>query len=192
MLMTPSLATAAYIGATILFILSLGGLSPVHRDFVGGFLAPAFLDLRDRLGEDAPEVFLILGNDDARAEEASVLEAATRGAWRYAHARRLPFGPYEVFGYSFVPPTPFLLKDWERYDVSRFIDPGCVSPEEGRRTVPVADGEARYATIREDLERLFREREPLYREFAAHVVDATGTPEEVAERTRQELLRWSG
>ncbi len=44
---------------------------------------------------------------------------------------------------------------------------------------------------REDLERLFREREPLYREFAAHVVDATGTPDEVAERVRQELLRWS-
>jgi shikimate kinase len=45
---------------------------------------------------------------------------------------------------------------------------------------------------REDLERLFRDREPLYREFAAHVVDGTGTPEEVAERIRQELLRWSG
>jgi shikimate kinase len=44
----------------------------------------------------------------------------------------------------------------------------------------------------EDLERLFREREPLYREFAAHVVDAAGTPEEVAEAIRGELLRWSG
>lgn len=44
----------------------------------------------------------------------------------------------------------------------------------------------------EDLERLFREREPLYREFAAHVVDAAGTPEEVAEAIREELLRWSG
>jgi shikimate kinase len=44
----------------------------------------------------------------------------------------------------------------------------------------------------EDLERLFLEREPLYREFAAHVVDATGRPEEVAERIRGELLRWSG
>jgi shikimate kinase len=42
-----------------------------------------------------------------------------------------------------------------------------------------------------DLERLFREREPLYREFAAHVVDGTGSPQGVAERVRQELLRWS-
>ncbi len=45
---------------------------------------------------------------------------------------------------------------------------------------------------REDLERLFREREPLYREFAAHVVDASGSPGEVAEAIRRELLRWSG
>jgi shikimate kinase len=45
---------------------------------------------------------------------------------------------------------------------------------------------------REDIERLFREREPLYREFAAHVVDASGSPTEVAEAIERELLRWSG
>jgi shikimate kinase len=42
-----------------------------------------------------------------------------------------------------------------------------------------------------DLERLFREREPLYREFAAHVVDASGPPEAVARAIQQELFRWS-
>src|ERR687891_1736528 len=42
-----------------------------------------------------------------------------------------------------------------------------------------------------DLERLFKEREPLYREFAAHVVDASGPVEEVAAAIRKELLRWS-
>ena len=41
-----------------------------------------------------------------------------------------------------------------------------------------------------DLERLFRAREPLYREFAAHVVDGSGTPQEVAEAIIEEL-RWS-
>ena len=43
-----------------------------------------------------------------------------------------------------------------------------------------------------DLERLHREREPLYREFAAHVVDASGPVDEVAEAIEKELLRWSG
>ncbi len=42
-----------------------------------------------------------------------------------------------------------------------------------------------------DLERLSREREALYREFAAHVVDASGPAEEVAAAIEEELLRWS-
>jgi shikimate kinase len=42
-----------------------------------------------------------------------------------------------------------------------------------------------------DLERLFAEREPLYREFAAHVVDATGPVPDVAAAVEKELLRWT-
>lgn len=42
-----------------------------------------------------------------------------------------------------------------------------------------------------DLERLQQQREPLYREFAAHVVDASGSVEEVATAIEKELLRWS-
>ena len=46
-----------------------------------------------------------------------------------------------------MPPTPFVLKDWERWDVSRHLEPGCVSPEEGLRTVPADPSEVRYGTI---------------------------------------------
>jgi shikimate kinase len=41
-----------------------------------------------------------------------------------------------------------------------------------------------------DLERLLSERGILYREFAAHVVDGTGKPSEVADAIVEEL-RWS-
>jgi len=41
-----------------------------------------------------------------------------------------------------------------------------------------------------DLERLLEARGPLYREFAAHVVDASGLPGEVADAIVEEL-RWS-
>jgi shikimate kinase len=41
-----------------------------------------------------------------------------------------------------------------------------------------------------DLERLLVEREGLYREFAAHVVDGSGDPGEVADAIVEEL-RWS-
>jgi len=57
------------------------------------------------------------------------------------------------------------------------------------RVQPAADR----PLIRErgDLERLARDREPLYREFAAHVVDGRGSVEEVAAAIEGELLRWS-
>ncbi len=41
-----------------------------------------------------------------------------------------------------------------------------------------------------DLERILAEREPLYREFAAHVVDGAGDPGEVADAIVEEL-RWT-
>jgi len=47
-----------------------------------------------------------------------------------------------------------MLKDWERYDVSRYVDPGCISPEEGWRSVPVSEYEMRYRTIQKDLAEL--------------------------------------
>jgi shikimate kinase len=58
-----------------------------------------------------------------------------------------------------------------------------------RRVAPAADRPLIRRTG--DLERLLAEREKLYREFAAHVVDASGPPEEVAEAIQRELYRWS-
>ena len=52
-----------------------------------------------------------------------------------------------------------MLKDWERYDVSRFTDPGCISPEKGQRTVEVDPDEIRFGTIAADLERLAGDRD---------------------------------
>jgi Icc-related predicted phosphoesterase len=123
-------------------------------DFVNDFLFKEFSELKKRMGGKYPRVFLILGNDDGRFQEAAVMDAASRGAWEYAHGRSIPFEGITVYGYSYVPPTPFRLKDWERYDVSRYADPGCIHPEDGVHTIPVSESELRYATIREDLELL--------------------------------------
>jgi Icc-related predicted phosphoesterase len=123
-----------------------------HEDFVNGYLAGQFRRLRERLGDSYPRIFLILGNDDGKFEEAAVIDAATQGLWEYMHNRKRPLDAYMIYGYAYIPPTPYLLKDWERYDVSRFVDPGCVSPEEGRRSAPMSDHEKKYATIQEDLD----------------------------------------
>lgn len=125
-----------------------------HHDFQLEVMAAGFRDLAAQLGSAAPRVLLIPGNDDPRAREAAFLDADTEGIWNYLHGRRIVLGAFTAYGYACVPPTPFQLKDWERYDVSRHVDPGCVSPEEGIRSVAVPAHRIRHATIQEDLERL--------------------------------------
>jgi uncharacterized protein len=132
----------------------VAAVDPDHQDFIHGFLAPAFGRARHALGADYPAVFAILGNDDPRIEEAAMREAESRGLWHYAHDRRIEWEGYAVYGYACIPPTPFRLKDWERYDVSRYVDPGCSSPEEGWRTVAANDSDVRYGTIKDDLQAL--------------------------------------
>ena len=125
-----------------------------HEHFVRDFLKQRLKDLRAELKSAYPRIFLILGNDDGRSGEADFSSDSAEGLWEYVHNRKVTLEEYSVFGYSYVPPTPFLLKDWEKYDVSRHVDPGCVSPEEGIRSVPVRSLEVRHSTIKDDLARL--------------------------------------
>jgi len=135
----------------------LVALDPRHNlpeDFLRDYMGARLEALRERMADRYPAVFLILGNDDPRVEEAALVEGDAAGLWRYCHQRRVAFGRYDVYGYNYVPPTPFHLKDWERYDVSRYVPPGCVSPEEGRRSVEVDERRVRFETIKEDLDAL--------------------------------------
>jgi Icc-related predicted phosphoesterase len=139
---------AVFIGGDIL---PNFGYVDAQGDFLVDFLFAELARLRIDLGEAYPRVFIILGNDDGRAVEESLIEASGDGLLSYMHGRKGLFERWTVYGYSHAPPSPFLLKDWERYDVSRYVDPGCVSPEEGMRTVPISSDEARFGTIAEDL-----------------------------------------
>jgi len=107
-----------------------------------------------KIGNNKPDFFVILGNDDPRMVEPLFLLADDQGILHYMHQKSLAFHDLFVSGYAFIPPTPFQLKDWERYDVSRFVDVGAVSPEEGFRTVEIDLNEIRYQTIANDLENL--------------------------------------
>lgn len=133
----------------------LNALGMAAPDFINGYLVPAFAALRRDLGERYPRVLLIPGNDDPRFDEATLIAAAgSSHLWTYLHDHRVSIGDYTFYGYACIPPSPFLNKDWERYDVSRYVDPGCVSPEEGRLTVPRSARDRRYGTIAGDLQRL--------------------------------------
>ena len=122
--------------------------------FITGYMREMLGDLRCGMGESYPRVLLIMGNDDERCRELEVRQLESAGLLEYIHCRSVRLGPLRVYGCAFVPPTPFLLKDWERYDVSRYVDPGCIPPEEGRYSLPVDVEEIRFATIQRELDRL--------------------------------------
>jgi uncharacterized protein len=122
-----------------------------HGSFTMEIIGKNLINLKNILKKDYPKIFSIMGNDDARIFENDFLELDKMGLWHYLHKRKFDYYGHSIFGYAYVPPTPFLLKDWERYDVSRFIDPGCIYPSEGKRTVPVERNITENATIAEDL-----------------------------------------
>jgi Icc-related predicted phosphoesterase len=145
---------AVFLGGDLLPRSGFAALQSNYADFVQGCLVPTFTGARDVLGPDYPTIFLILGNDDPLCEEEAFVAAALHGIWHYAHGRRLDLESFPVYGYACVPPTPFLLKDWERYDVSRYVPPGGVSPEEGRRSVAAEESRIKWGTIQQDLDSL--------------------------------------
>ncbi len=127
----------------------------VEGDFLDDFLAKGFTQLKDDLGVDYPRVFLILGNDDSKNSQED-LNRWMEGEhiWEHVHGRAVEFGSFTVYGYAYVPPTPFMNKDWERYDISRFVDPGCIPPEEGWHSIDEPKNLIEHATIQKDLEQL--------------------------------------
>jgi Icc-related predicted phosphoesterase len=141
-------------------IFMAGDLLPHRWSSIGA--GSSFLDrfrawvgrLRSAVDGARPRIVLILGNDDERAAEREFLDGDRRGDWDYIHGRTIGIGDRIVAGYACVPPTPFLIKDWERYDVGRYVDPGCVAPDGGYRTVAVDPEAIETRTIASDLELL--------------------------------------
>ena len=131
--------------------------SNVPEDFIHDIIIKGFSTLKEKLKTKYPRVFIILGNDDSKADEEVFIKGDEDGLWEYVHNKKVKFGEYNVYGYSYVPPTPFLMKDWEKYDVSRYVDPGCVPPEDGSRSVFVKKDDIIYSTIKEDIEILVGE-----------------------------------
>lgn len=132
---------------------------PFHQDFIREFLAGRLIELKEKMGNRYPCVFAILGNDDARSEEPVMREVEKSGVLQYCHNRRLTWEDFTVYGYTCIPPTPFLLKDWERYDVTGYVRPGCISPEEGAFTVTDLGNGLKSGTIETDLKNLVGEEE---------------------------------
>ncbi|MBD3225307.1 MAG: hypothetical protein GF313_11290 [Caldithrix sp.] len=142
-------------------LLPFGGAAHLNQhsydNFVQQFMIPGFSQLKEAMGSSYPRFLLILGNDDPRYFEKDILAGETQLLWTYIHNKQWPNTPYDFWGYAHTPPSPFMLKDWERYDVSRYVDPGCIHPMDGRHTVQISQN-LKYHSIRNDLDLLFSDR----------------------------------
>mgnify|MGYP006300083249 CR=1 FL=1 len=127
-----------------------------HQNFLGDYLIKKLGALKSDLKKDYPAIFIIPGNDDPKIHEEDFIKGERAKIWTYFHNRTKHHEKFHLFGYACVPPTPFQLKDWERYDVSRYVDPGCISPEDGLHTVEFDETGLRYGTIEKDLKKLVR------------------------------------
>ena len=125
-----------------------------QRVFLEGFL----VEFARRVREASPgaDLLLLMGNDDWAANH-DVLEQHDGELWRVLHARCVEVDGVPVAGSSWVPITPFAIKDWERWEDGGEESParlhGWVSGREGVREWRF-DPDSRTPTIADGLEAL--------------------------------------
>lgn len=84
-----------------------------QRVFYEGFLVEFARRLREATA--GADLLLLMGNDDWAAN-LPCLERHDGDLWRVLHERSLEVRGHRVAGLSWVPITPFLMKDWDRWD----------------------------------------------------------------------------
>lgn len=88
----------------------------MQRAFLSERLPDLLLPFKNTLPDS--QIFLMMGNYDC-ACNLDVLERYDNELLHLIHGRRLNLTEdFDIVGYSFVPVTPFMLKDWEKYDLS--------------------------------------------------------------------------
>ncbi len=145
-----------FIGGDLLSVRPLTGDQGGTRavDPLGEILGPELSRLKQQMGAAYPEVFLIPGNDDPRTIMPLLDEFESDSLLHSIHMRKVLSGDIAIYGYACIPPSPFRLKDWERYDVSRHVDPGCTAPDTGFLSVPRSSSDLKFGTISDDLAQL--------------------------------------
>ena len=118
-----------------------------QKSFLENFLVNLFKKFKKNNGNK--EIYLILGNDDFRINLEILGEAGKNKILKSIHGKSIRLSDkINIAGYSFVNPTPFRLKDWEKPDFEGDNGPNQVFPEEIRSA-----GKEK-GTIKHDLEKL--------------------------------------
>lgn len=95
------------------------------NNFIEGqreFFKNKFQKLMTELKNSSPDskIFLMMGNDDC-STNLDVLKLGDPKLYKIIHNKRIKLTKeFDIIGYSYVPITPFGIKDWEKYDLSKF------------------------------------------------------------------------
>lgn len=118
-----------------------------QKIFLENFLMPLFKEFKQN--NKNKEIYLIMGNDDFRINFEVLENAEKNKILKSIHNKPAKLNKnYSIAGYSFVNPTPFRLKDWEKSDFDDDKSPHQLFAEE-IRSIEKEDG-----TIQADLQKL--------------------------------------
>ena len=149
---------------------------PEGAAFQREFFSGAFADFAARLAASVAglSLLVLMGNDDWRANH-DVLEELSPALWRVLHGRAYELGAAEagvaLAGLSWVPITPFALKDWELWDTPD-APPGerlaGYRSHAGGLSPFAFDAARRSPTIADELEKLARHSDPSRTVYVLH------------------------
>jgi len=171
-------ATAAHRPSIVILGGDLGPHAGAHDGpaVQRAFWTGPFRDYAARIRAAAPgsRLFILMGNDDW-AVNHDVFEAGDPALWSVLHDQVYELGEAEgglaLAGLSWVPITPFGIKDWERFDTAD-SPPGMRL--DGFRSTPAGlepvefDPAARGATIEDALADLERRSDPARTVYVIH------------------------
>jgi Icc-related predicted phosphoesterase len=162
---------AVVLGGDILPMpLTITGFTADQQTFITSVLRPMLEGFHKRSG---CEVYLMPGNDDA-ASCADELESLERdGFAKYMNMRRHSFGDLYIFGYSFVPLTPFGIKDWDKFDTPNQAPPITHYPPfftraHGIENADYDDDIRPRGTIEDDFKKIAAETDPSKTVYVTH------------------------
>jgi len=118
-----------------------------QKDFLEKFMIPLFKNFKNR--NKKTETYVIMGNDDFRVNLKILEDAEKDKILKSIHNKSARLNKnLNIAGYSFVNPTPFRLKDWEKPDFENDKVPAQLFDEE------IRSAEKEEGTIEKDLKKL--------------------------------------
>lgn len=158
-----------------------------QKQFLEKFMIPLFKNFKKE--NKNIEFYIIMGNDDFRINLEVLQKAEKDKITNSIHKKSVKLSKnFNIAGYSFVNPTPFRLKDWEKLDFESDKMPSQLFMEE------ITSTEREKGTIENDLKNLKKLSNPKNTIYVIHAppfntkLDMITTREHVGSRAVRQFI----